>query len=53
MQERARAASMRMGIMVDPAVGAIRETTDAWILGDVLVSTMFVGTPSELFNQLG
>ncbi|MFE8934484.1 4-alpha-glucanotransferase [Micrococcus luteus] len=53
VQERARTAGMRMGVMVDLAVGATRETADAWMLGDVLVPTMSVGAPPELFNQLG
>ena len=38
---------------MDLAVGATRETADAWMLGDVLVPTMSVGAPPELFNQLG
>ncbi|TFI41183.1 4-alpha-glucanotransferase, partial [Micrococcus endophyticus] len=53
VQQRARAAGMRMGVMVDLAVGATRETADAWMLGDVLVPGMSVGAPPEVFNQLG
>ena len=53
VQARARDAGMRMGVMVDLAVGATRETADAWMLGDVLVPDMSVGAPPEVFNQLG
>lgn len=52
-QESAREAGMRMGVMLDLAVGATRGSADAWMLGDVLVPSMSVGAPPEVFNQLG
>ncbi|MDY6055386.1 4-alpha-glucanotransferase [Micrococcus sp.] len=52
-QGRLREAGMRMGVMVDLAVGATRCSADAWMLGDVLVPSMSVGAPPETFNQLG
>ena len=52
-QDRARAAGMRLGVMLDLAVGATRGSADAWMLGDVLVPGMSVGAPPEVFNQLG
>ncbi len=52
-QHRARAAGMRLGVMLDLAVGATRGSADAWMLGDVLVPDMSVGAPPEVFNQLG
>ena len=53
VQRRALGAGMRMGVMVDLAVGATRGSADAWMLGDVLVPGMSVGAPPEVFNQLG
>ena len=52
-QERARAAGMRLGLMLDLAVGADRHAADLALLGDQLVRSMSVGAPPDMYNQLG
>lgn len=52
-QRTADTAGMRMGVMQDLAVGADRNNADGWMLQDLLVSTMSVGAPPDMYNQLG
>jgi 4-alpha-glucanotransferase len=52
-QAAAREAGMRLGLMQDLAVGADRNNADAWMLQDLLVGSMSVGAPPDMFNQLG
>lgn len=52
-QRTAVTAGMRMGIMQDLAVGADRNNADGWMLQDLLVPTMSVGAPPDMYNQLG
>ncbi|WMY77357.1 4-alpha-glucanotransferase [Citricoccus sp. I39-566] len=52
-QSTARGAGMRLGLMQDLAVGADRNNADAWMLQDLLVSSMSVGAPPDMYNQVG
>ncbi|MDI3330857.1 MAG: 4-alpha-glucanotransferase [Micrococcus sp.] len=52
-QAAARDAGMRLGLMQDLAVGADRNNADAWMLQDLLVGSMSVGAPPDMYNQLG
>lgn len=52
-QRTAVTAGMRMGVMQDLAVGADRNNADGWMLQDLLVPTMSVGAPPDMYNQLG
>ena len=52
-QSAAVSAGMRLGLMLDLAVGADRHTADASLLGDQLVGPMSVGAPPDMYNQLG
>lgn len=52
-QSAARDAGMRLGLMQDLAVGADRNNADAWMLQDLLVGSMSVGAPPDMYNQLG
>ncbi|MGM7667311.1 4-alpha-glucanotransferase [Microbacterium sp. A93] len=52
-QSTARGAGMRLGLMLDLAVGADRDNADAWMLQDLLVSSMSVGAPPDMYNQAG
>ncbi|WP_246858348.1 4-alpha-glucanotransferase [Citricoccus sp. SGAir0253] len=52
-QSAARGAGMRLGIMQDLAVGADRDNADSWMLQDLLVPSMSVGAPPDMYNQLG
>lgn len=52
-QSTARSAGMRLGLMQDLAVGADRDNADAWMLQDLLVSSMSVGAPPDMYNQVG
>ncbi|MDO5634197.1 MAG: 4-alpha-glucanotransferase [Micrococcus sp.] len=52
-QARARQAGMRLGLMVDLAVGADRLAADHALLGEQLVEDMSVGAPPDMYNQLG
>lgn len=52
-QSTARGAGMRLGLMLDLAVGADRNSADAWMLQELLVSSMSVGAPPDMYNQVG
>lgn len=52
-QSAAVEAGMRLGLMLDLAVGADRHAADAALLGDQLVEPMSVGAPPDMYNQLG
>lgn len=49
----ARDAGMAIGVMHDLAVGVHPEGADAWALRDVLATSMSVGCPPDMYNQLG
>lgn len=52
-QRAAKAAGMAIGVMHDLAVGVHPEGADVWSLGDVLATSMSVGCPPDMYNQLG
>jgi 4-alpha-glucanotransferase len=52
-QAAALDAGMRLGLMQDLAVGADRNNADGWMLQDLLVPSMSVGAPPDMYNQLG
>lgn len=52
-QATARRAGMRLGLLQDLAVGADRNNADAWMLQDLLVPSMSVGAPPDMYNQMG
>lgn len=52
-QASAVSAGMRLGLMLDLAVGADRHAADAALLGEQLVEPMSVGAPPDMYNQLG
>ncbi|MCT2007245.1 4-alpha-glucanotransferase [Micrococcus lylae] len=52
-QAAAVSSGMRLGLMLDLAVGADRHAADLALLGDQLVESMSVGAPPDMYNQLG
>jgi len=52
-QASATSAEMKIGIMIDLAVGVHPEGADAWALQRVLASGMGVGAPPDMYNQQG
>ena len=52
-QHAAVDAGMAIGVMHDLAVGVHPEGADAWALRDVLATSMSVGCPPDMYNQLG
>ncbi|MFZ2502934.1 MAG: 4-alpha-glucanotransferase, partial [Nocardioides sp.] len=53
VQEAARSAGMRLGVVHDLAVGCHPSGADAWSLRDSLVRGVTVGAPPDQYNQLG
>lgn len=49
----AREVGMAVGIVNDLAVGAHKNGADAWALGPVLASDVFIGSPPDFYNQQG
>ncbi len=52
-QARALESGMRIGIMMDLAVGVHPEGADSWALQTVLARGVGIGAPPDAFNQLG
>lgn len=52
-QETAREGGMKIGIMNDLAVGVHKFGADAWSTPDGFVTSMSVGAPPDMYNQLG
>jgi len=44
---------MRAGVIHDLAVGVTSDGADSWRLQDILVPTVSVGAPPDMYNQLG
>lgn len=52
-QQTALLAGMKIGIMNDLAVGVHKYGADAWSLPRAYVTSMSVGAPPDMYNQLG
>jgi len=52
-QRRSREAGMAIGVMEDLAVGSHPLGADVWIQHDLLATTVAVGAPPDMYNQLG
>ncbi|WP_084074908.1 4-alpha-glucanotransferase [Demequina sp. NBRC 110052] len=52
-QDRALESGMRLGIMMDLAVGVHPEGADSWSLQGVLARGVGIGAPPDAFNQKG
>src|SRR5664279_4600676 len=53
VQQSARAAGMRLGVLHDLAVGVGPGGADAWALRDVLAQGVTLGAPADMYNQQG
>ena len=53
VQDAAREAGMRVGVIHDLAVGIHPEGADSWALGSALARGVTVGAPPDQFNQRG
>jgi len=53
VQQAARAAGMRLGVLHDLAVGVGPGGADAWALRDVLAQRVTLGAPADMYNQQG